>query len=218
MTKKVLIILAAAAAAGLMLCSCSSSQSSETGSSPQEVSAASQTEAGAAEDETTTLSSQKAEGVARDIEKGNFDNFKNYSDQEKELIRQTVEKDGYTLEYNDDGSATLSNDEVSVIIGAGWVENEYTKDIPAPGFGTVTKSSEGSDSGNDFYIFLIKDADAQQIADYISKLEQTGFAAVGEKTVDIENGVISFDGQNSEGKKISIGFTQRNGMTLKITK
>ena len=168
-----------------------------------------------ATEERTTLSSQRAEGVARDIEKGRFDSFSQYSDEEKELIKKSVEQDGYTMKYNSDGSATISNDEGSWFIGTGWAENEYTEGLPKVDFGTVTMSAQGEEQGKDFYIFLIKNAAAQQVADYIETLEEAGFSDSGDKIVDIQNGVISFIGTNSESKTVELGYTA-NGMTLKI--
>ncbi len=168
-------------------------------------------------EESTTLSSQRAENVARQIENGRFDNFKNYSDEDKALIKESVEKDGYTLEYNGDGTATLSNEEGSWFIGTGWTDNEYTKGLPAPDFGTVTMAAEDEEKGKAFYMFLIKNATAQQAADYVKKLEDAGFEPTQEKVVDVENSVIMFYGRNSGGKSIELGYTSK-GLTVKIYK
>ena len=42
-------------------------------------------------EESTTLNPQRAQGVANEIEKGRFDNFDKYSDEDKELIKKSVE-------------------------------------------------------------------------------------------------------------------------------
>ena len=115
--------------------------------------------------ESTTLSQQKIEHIAESIEKGRFDTFDSYSDDEKEKIKQAVESDGYTLEYNPDGSGTLSNDEGSWFIGKGWVDNEFTQGVPAPDFGTVTMSAQDKDDNGDFYIFLLREVTAQEASD-----------------------------------------------------
>ena len=211
--KKLLQLLLPLLAISLLLSSCKKNDEHLQSTSPSESSAESTTTA----EETTTLSPQRAEGVAMEIEKGRFESFDKYSDNEKELIKNAVEEDGYTLEYNDDGTATLSNEEGSWFIGTGWADNEYTKDLPKPDFGTVTMSAEDSEKGNDFYIFLIRSATAQQVADYVDKLEESGFKPTQETVVDVKNNVISFYGTNPGGKSVEIGFTT-NGLTIKIYK
>lgn len=165
--------------------------------------------------ENTTLSQQRIEHIAESIEKGRFDSFDSYSDEEKEKIKQAVEKDGYTLEYNPDGSGTLSNDEGSWFIGKGWVDNEFTKGVPAPSFGTVTMSAQDKDDGGDFYIFLLREVTAQEAADYVAELEKAGFSNADSKQIDVDAGVVMFVASNGAGKVVSVGYSS-NGFTLKI--
>lgn len=212
--QRFLLLLLILPAISVLLASCKVSKISDPGSST----AAPSSQSASSGEKSTTLSSQRAQRVANDIEKGRFDNFDSYSDEEKEIIKKSVEDDGYTLEYNPDGSATLSNEEGSWFIGTGWTENEYTKGIPKPDFGTVTMSAEDEDGGEKFYIFLIKNASAEQVADYTGKLKEAGYTPSPESVIDIENGIISFDGKNSAGRSISIGYTVRTGMTVKLCK
>ena len=165
--------------------------------------------------ESTTLSQQKIEHIAESIEKGRFDTFDSYSDEEKEKIKQAVEKDGYTLEYNPDGSGTLSNDEGSWFIGKGWVDNEFTQGVPAPDFGTVTMSAQDKDDDGDFYIFLLREVTAQEASDYVAELEKAGFTDADSKQIDVDAGAVMFDASNGVGKYVSVGFSS-NGFTLKI--
>ncbi|MBQ7596624.1 MAG: hypothetical protein IJU45_08175 [Clostridia bacterium] len=211
--KKLLLLLLLLTAISILLSSCKVSGNNEADTSKTD----SQSGTSAVTEESTTLSPQSAKGVARQIENGRFDNFNNYSDEDKALIKESVEKDGYTLEYNSDGTATLSNEEGSWFIGTGWADNEYTKGLPAPDFGTVTMSAEDEEKGKSFYIFLIKNATARQAADYVEKLEDSGFESTQEKTVDIDNNVVVFYGKNSNGKIVELGYTH-NGLTIKIYK
>ncbi len=89
--------------------------------------------------------------------------------------------------------------------------------MPKPDFGTVTMSAEDEEGGRKFYIFLIRNASAQQAADYVEKLEQSGFRPTEEKVADVDNGIIVFKGENSAGKTVGLGFS-KNGLTIKIFK
>ena len=211
--KKLLSLLLLTATISLLFLSCKISKSTDNGTSD----APSPDNSKTVTEELTTLTPQRAQGVANEIEKGRFDNFDKYSDEDKELIKKSVEEDGYTLEYNSDGSATLSNEEGSWFIGTGWAENEYTEGMPKPDFGTVTMSAEDEEGGSKFYMFLIRNASAQQTADYVEKLEESGFVSTEEKIVDVDNGIIVFKGKNSTGKTVELGYS-KNGLTIKIYK
>ena len=167
---------------------------------------------------STTLSSQRAERVANEIEHGQFESFAGYNEEEKEKIKQSVERDGYTLEYHADGSATLSNEEGEWFVGKGWVQNEFTEGLPPVTFGKVTMSAENTEQGETYYIFLIRSATVTQVADYVEALQAAGFApSSAENVVDIDNGIISFDAENAAGKHVSVGYSV-NGFTLKISR
>ena len=211
--KKLLLLLLLTAIISIFLSSCKISKKADN-----DVSGTSSTDMSeTVTEESTTLNPQRAQGVANEIEKGRFDNFDKYSDEDKELIKKSVEEDGYTLEYNSDGSATLSNEEGSWFIGTGWAENEYTEGMPKPDFGTVTMSAEDEEGGSKFYMFLIRNASAQQAADYVEKLEKSGFSSTEEKIADVDNGIIVFKGKNSTGKTVELGYS-KNGLTIKIYK
>ena len=158
---------------------------------------------------------EEASHVASKIEDGRFGDFSAYNDEEKEKIKEYVEKDGYTLEYNDDGSGTLSNEEGSWYVGKGWVDNEYTKGVPPIDFGTITMSSEAEESGGKFYIFLIRDATAYTANEYAEKVKAAGFADTGESECCPDAGVVSYAGVNSSGKRVEIAYSSY-GFTVKI--
>ena len=166
---------------------------------------------------TTTMPAEEASHLASKIENGRFDNFDNYSDEEKEKIKEYVEQDGYTLEYNEDGSGTLSNEEGSWFVGKGWVDNEYTDSVPPIDFGTITMSSELEENGESFYIFLIKNTNASTAYEYTEKLKAAGFTenAEGESNVDL--GVVTYCASDSSGKRVEAAYSSY-GFTLKIYK
>ncbi len=164
---------------------------------------------------TTTMPEEEASHLADKIEKGRFDSFDEYSDDEKEKIKEYVEKDGYSLEYNSDGSGTLSNEEGSWFVGKGWVDNEYTKGMPAVDFGTVTMSSEMDEGGEKYYIFLIRDTTAYKVQEYVEALKNAGFAEIGENESSPDLGIVTFIGENSDGHHVEAAYSG-NGFTLKI--
>ena len=208
--------IAAAVLTFLIACAlCSCSDKADGGNDAANTAVSSGTSYSDETSETTTLSQQKIDHIAESIEKGRFSTFDSYSDEEKEQIKQAVEEDGYTLEYNPDGSGTLSNDEGSWFIGKGWVDNEFTKGLPAPNFGEVTMSAQDKDDGGDFYIFLLREVTAQEAADYVAELEKAGFTKEDSRQIDVNAGVVMFDASNSAGKYVSVGYSS-NGFTLKI--
>lgn len=164
---------------------------------------------------TTTMPSEKASHLAKKIEDGHFDSFDGYNDEEKEKIKESIEKDGFTLEYNDDGSATVSNEEVTYFVGKGWVDNEYTKDVPPIDFGTITKSSEYDEEEEKFYIFLINDASAVNAQEYVDRLKDAGFKETGENESDVASGIVTFTGENEDGKRVEVACSPY-GFTVKI--
>lgn len=166
---------------------------------------------------STTIPAERVSHIAQSIEKGHFESFDGYSDEEKEKIKKAVEADGYTLEYNEDGSGTLSNEEVTCIIGRGWVENEFTKGLPTIDFGKITKSVQDKDEKGEFYMFLVQSVNAQEAAAYVDNLKKIGFAANGEDISDIASGVVIFEGTNAQKKTVSLALSP-NGFTLKIYK
>ncbi|MGN1480047.1 MAG: hypothetical protein ACI4XH_09780, partial [Acutalibacteraceae bacterium] len=160
-------IAAAVLPALMVLALCSCSDKADGGDTTANTTASSGTSYSDETTEITTLAQQKIDHIAESIEKGRFSSFDGYSEQEKEQIKQAVENDGYTLEYNSDGSGTLSNDEGSWFVGKGWVDNEFTQGLPAPDFGTVTMSAQDKDDSGDFYIFLLREVTSQEAADYV---------------------------------------------------
>lgn len=164
---------------------------------------------------TTTMPEEKVSHIADKIEKGRFDSFDGYSDEEKQKIKEQVEKDGYTLEYNSDGSGTLSNEEGSWFVGKGWVDNEYTKGMPAVDFGTVTMSSEMDEGGEKYYIFLIRDTTAYKVQEYVEALKKAGFSETGKSESNPDAGVVTFIGENGNGQHVEAAYSA-NGFTLKI--
>ena len=78
-------------------------------------------------------------------------------------------------------------------------------------------SAEDEEGGSKFYMFLIRNASVQQAADYVEKLEKSGFSSTEEKIADVDNGIIVFKGKNSAGKIVEIGYS-KNGLTIKIFK
>lgn len=165
---------------------------------------------------TTTLSEQRIDHIAKSIQEGQIGSFDDYNEEDKQRIKKAVEDNGYTLEYNEDGSGTLSNEEGSWFIAKGWVDNEYTKGIPKLDFGTITMSAEDSDKDGSFYIFLIRSANVKDVSDYVKKLEKSGFTSKGEKVEDLEAGIVNFIAENNSGKCVEIGYSS-NGFTYKIS-
>ena len=166
---------------------------------------------------TTTMPAEEASHLAQKIESGRFDSFDGYSDEEKEKIKNFVEQDGYTLEYNEDGSGTLSNEEGSWFVGKGWVDNEYTASVPPVDFGTVTMSSEYEEKGESYYIFLVKETSAATVQEYTEKLKAAGFTEDVESQSDVDAGIVTFCASNSGGKRVEAAYSSY-GFTLKIFK
>ncbi len=168
------------------------------------------------DEETTAVKTPEDLSHAADkIEKGRFDSFSGYSEEEKRKIKEYAAEDGYTLEYNDDGSGTLSNEEGSWLVGRGWVENEYTEGVPPLDFGKITMSSEMEEESEKFYIFLIRDASSLKAQEYVESLEAAGFKDTGSSVSDVDAGIISFIGENEDGKRIETAYSS-NGFTVKI--
>ncbi len=193
----------------LLLCACGDNSSEETPADKINTSSS-------VTPETTTLP-QKIEHIAQKLENGMLDNLDEYSDDEKEQIKQAVENDGYTLEYNADGSGTLSNEEGEWTVGAGWVRNEYTDSVPEIDFADVTMSLEDKDSGGEYYMFLIRQANFLEVENYVETLEQCGFNKVETKTVIQEGNTVVFEAENAQGKRVELGYSSL-GFTLKIYK
>ena len=198
------------ACALLLLCACEADVTQEKTTTLDGTSNSSATK------ETTTLP-QKIEHIAQKLENGMLDNLDEYSDDEKEQIKQAVENDGYTLEYNDDGSGTLSNEEGEWIVGAGWVKNEYTDGVPEIDFADVTMGLEDKDSKGNYYMFLLRKANFLEVENYVETLEQAGFDNVETKTVNQQGDAVVFEAENAQGKRIELGYSSL-GFTLKIYK
>ncbi len=164
-----------------------------------------------------TIPSQRIEHIAEKLEKGMLENFDGYSDEEKEQIKEAVEKDGYTLEFNDDGSGKLSNEEGEWTVAAGWVDNEYTRGVPEMDFAVITMSMEDSDNGGDYYMFLIRQADFLEVENYVETLCQVGFDNIETKVINQDVETIVFEAENKDGKGIELGYSS-NGFTIKIYK
>lgn len=194
----------------LFLCACEDSVVQNKTTNPDGTSTSS------AIKETTTLP-QKIEHIAQKLENGMLDNLDEYSDDEKEQIKQAVENDGYTLEYNSDGSGTLSNEEGEWTVGAGWVKNEYTEGVPEIDFANVTMGYEDKDSKGDYYMFLIRQANFLEVENYVETLEQAGFNKVETKTVNQHGNAVVFEAENDQGKRVELGYSSL-GFTLKIYK
>lgn len=206
--KKIGLVLIACAL--LLLCACQDNSAKEKNTSSNAVSTSSATK------ETTTLP-KKIEHIADKLEKGMLDNLDEYSDDEREQIKQAVENDGYTLEFNADGSGTLSNEEGEWTVGAGWVKNEYTDGVPEIDFANITMSMEDSDSKGNHYMFLIRQANFLEVENYVETLEQCGFNKVDTKTVVQESNTVVFEAENAQGKRLELGYSSL-GFTLKIYK
>ena len=166
---------------------------------------------------TTTMPAEEASHIAQKIENGRFDTFDGYSDEDKEKIREYAAQDGYTLEYNEDGSGTLSNEEGSWFVGKGWVDNEYTDSVPPIDFGTITMSSVLEDSGRSYYIFLIKNTSASAALDYTEKLKAAGFTEDVESQTDVDAGIVTYCASDSSGKRVEAAYSSY-GFTVKISK
>ena len=164
---------------------------------------------------TTTMPAEEASHLAEKIENGRFDSFDSYNEEEKEKIKEYVEKDGYTLKYNKDGSGTLSNEEGEWFIGRGWVENDYTRGVPPIDFGTITMSSEYNENGENYYIFLIKNSTVAVAEEYVGKLAAAGFKDTGESQIDADAGVVVFCGKDDSGRLIEAAYSPY-GFTVKI--
>ncbi len=206
--KKVCLVLIMVAL--LSLCACRDNTAQEKTTDPQGTSTSSVTK------ETTTLP-KKIEHIAQKLEKGMLDNLDEYSEDEKEQIKQAVENDGYTLEFNSDGSGTLSNEEGEWTVGAGWVKNEYTDGVPEIDFASITMSMEDQDSKGDYLMFLIRQANFLEVENYVETLEQCGFNDVDSKTVIQDGDTIVFEAANSQGKRVELGYSSL-GFTLKLYK
>ncbi len=166
---------------------------------------------------TTTMPAEEVSHVADKLVHGRLDSFASYSDKEKQQIKQQVEKDGYSLEINDDGSGTLSNEEGSWYVGKGWYDNDYAMDVPPIDFGSITMSGESEENDGKFYIYLIRNATVYQAADYVEKLKSAGFAEDVESDINTDAGVVSYSASNKDGKKVVLGYSQY-GFTMKIYK
>ncbi|MBQ8227625.1 MAG: hypothetical protein IJZ88_01285 [Clostridia bacterium] len=208
--KKILLLLVTCAM--LMLCACDEDTSQEkensTKSSSQNITSS---------ESSTTVPSQRIEHIAEKLENGMLENLDEYSDEEKEKIKDAVEKDGYSLEFKDDGSGILSNEEGEWTVAAGWVENEYTEGIPVVDFGNVTMSLEDTDSKGDYYMFLIRQANFLEVENYVETLGQIGFNDVESKVVNQDGNAIVFVAENNNGKRVELGYSS-NGFTFKIYK
>lgn len=190
-----------------LLCSCEGNNTQQTTSKADSSSATQQ----------TTTVPQKIEHVAQKLENGMLDNLDEYSDDEKDQIKQAVENDGYTLEFNPDGSGTLSNEEGEWTVGAGWVRNEYTETVPEIDFANITMSLEDKDSDGEYYMFLIRQANFLEVENYVETLEQCGFNKVETKTVIQESNTVVFEAENAQGKRVELGYSSL-GFTLKLYK
>lgn len=193
----------------LVLCSCSGeTDNGEKSTSPSTSTTTAQ---------STTVPPQRIEHIAQKLEKGMIESFDGYSDEEKEQIKKAVEEDGYSLEFKDDGSGILSNEEGEWTVAKGWVENEYTMGVPEVDFGMVTMSFDDEDSQGKYYMFLIRQASFPEVENYIQKLEQAGFDNITDKVINEDGSMIVFNASNDDGKLVSVGYSA-NGFTLKLTK
>lgn len=215
---KRIIALLSAAAMVLSLCSCGKvaeskdDKSSESGGFLSGIISSGKKKS---DEETTTAKTPEDLSHAADkIEKGRFDSFDGYSDEEKQKIKEYAEKDGYTLEYNEDGSGTLSNEEGSWYVGKGWTDSEYTEGVPPIDFGTITMSSEMEESEGKYYIFLVRDVSSARVKEYVESLEAAGFKDTGDSVIDTDSGIISFTGEN-DAKRVEAAYSS-NGFTFKI--
>ncbi|MBQ8784356.1 MAG: hypothetical protein IJZ57_11360 [Clostridia bacterium] len=208
--KKILLLLIACAM--LLLCACD-----EDTPKVEEDQNKSTSQSSAPSEESTTVPSQRIEHIAEKLENGMLENLDEYNEEEKEQIKSAVEKDGYTLEFKDDGSGVLSNEEGEWTVAAGWVENEYTEGIPVIDFGTVTMSMEDEDSKGNYYMFLIRQANFLEVENYVETLGQIGYTDVISKVVNQSANAVVFEAQNSNGKRIELGYSS-NGFTFKIYK
>lgn len=208
--KKILLLLVTAAV--LLLCACNEDSSLKNENSTQ-----SSAESSSSAEQSTTVPPQRIEHIAEKLESGMLENLDEYSDEEKQQIKEAVEQDGYTLEFNDDGSGVLSNEEGEWTVAAGWVENEYTEGIPVIDFGAVTMSLEDNDSKGDYYMFLIRQASFLEVENYVETLGQVGFDDVESKVVNQDGNAVVFVAQNSAGKRVELGYSS-NGFTLKLYK
>lgn len=168
-----------------------------------------------AETTTTTIPAEEASHLAKKIENGRFGSFDDYGEEDKQKIKEYAEKDGYTLEYNEDGSGTLSNEEGTWFVGKGWVDNEYTDGVPPIDFGKITMSSECEENEKKYYIFLVKETSADRAKEYADSVKAAGFEEIGESVTDLDAGIVTFTGENESGKHIEIAYSG-NGLTVKI--
>ncbi len=203
--KKTAVVLLAAVM--LILCSCNGNPDTSEQKTTEPVTTTM----------STTMPPKKAEHIAQKIEEGLVGDLNEYSEDEKEQIKDAAEKDGYTLEFKDDGSGVLSNEEGEWTVGAGWVENDYTASVPEMDFGVITMSVEESDSKGEYYMFLIRQADFFETENYVETLEQVGFNEVETKAVYQQSNSIVFIAENKSGKRVEIGYSP-NGFTLKLYK
>lgn len=206
--KKALLILSVVLLASL--CACNKDSKPDSHSLPQTTTAATQTKP------ATTLP-QRIEHIAQKLKEGRLESFDGYSDEEKEQIKQAVENDGYTLEFNADGSGSLSNEEGEWTVAAGWVKNEYTEGVPEVDFANVTMSFEGNDSKGDYYMLFMRQASYLEVENYVETLCQAGFDKIETKALNQEGQMIVFEAENKLGKRIEIGYSS-NGFSMELYK
>lgn len=199
---------------GIMILLCSCNSETPVAESTTSKNEESNTTSGS---QATTIPPQRIEHIAEKIEQGMIENLDEYSDEEKEQIKEAIEKDGYTIEFKDDGSGVLSNEEGEWTVAAGWVNNDYTEGIPEIDYGEVTMSMEDEDQKGAYYMFLIRKADFLEVENYVETLEQVGFTKIESKVVEQSSNTIVFVASNSAGKLIELGYSQ-NGFTLKLYK
>ncbi len=206
--KKLLALISAFCV--LLLCGCNDNKNNENSGTTTTTSATAATS-------SSKAPSKKIEHIAQKLEQGMLESFEGYSDEEKEQIKQAVENDGYTLEFKEDGSGVLSNEEGAWTVAKGWVDNEITKGVPKVDFGMITMSFSDSDSNGEYYMFLIRQASYAQVKNYIEKLKTAGYTNVEDQADSKESNALVYVAKNQNGKRIAVGYSS-NGFTVQISK
>ena len=97
--------------------------------------------------EKTSLSDEEVQDILDAIEGGEEVDYGNLSKADKKAIEEAAEEEGIELSFGSDGEIVIKGEDGEDIrIGGDWPDNEFSKLLPKPTFGTSPGSSTDDES------------------------------------------------------------------------
>lgn len=129
------------------------------------------------------------------------------------IIKDAVGDQGGSASFSNDSTTITNEDGEKLTIGTNWPDNQYTRLIPKPSFGTVTSSWSADES----FFAILGNVTLNQAKSYVSQLEAAGFNN-DKYTMDgaaYGTDMYTFTAKNAAGNEVAAAYSS-GSLTITI--